>query len=494
MEWIVSLTPEAATEPMAALSKPPDGASIAELRLDLFPGIDVGAAIGACPLPILATLRSQAEGGKGPSDRAARAEIISAARNAGASLLDLEFARDADLANELGLSPEQIVMSWHDPDGTPDGLADITGQMLQSSARWVKVVPTANSLAGLLKVLELQRQINSGRRQDRRLMTFAMGTVGLASRYLAPLLGPPITFAAWRDDAPAAPGQLSIAQIDWVSGHLNGPPQRLYGVVGANVSGSLSPALHAAGYRGLDLPYLLLPISVPDPIEVSDLFGPLGTTPLDRVGLECRGWAVTTPYKREAAAAADQHAPRVLRAGAANTLIVGEQHVVAENTDADGVVGSLISLGFDPQGRTAVIQGTGGAARGAAVGLYLAGANVVLRGRAADRSRSVAEDVGVSWCGPDDPAPVGSILVNATPVGRQPGKDGPFSDKEINEAVAVVDMVYGPQTTKLAARARELELPLADGLDVLLHQGIAQFAAFTQMVPPKDAMREALNR
>jgi shikimate 5-dehydrogenase len=28
---------------------------------------------------------------------------------------------------------------------------------------------------------------------------------------------------------------------------------------------------------------------------------------------------------------------------------------------------------------------------------------------------------------------------------------------------------------------------------VLLHQGIAQFAAFTQRVPPKDAMRAALH-
>ena len=53
-------------------------------------------------------------------------------------------------------------------------------------------------------------------------------------------------------------------------------------------------------------------------------------------------------------------------------------------------------------------------------------------------------------------------------------------------------MVYGPHTTRLVARARDRELPVADGREVLLHQGIAQFAAFTQKVPPKEAMREAL--
>jgi shikimate 5-dehydrogenase len=184
----------------------------------------------------------------------------------------------------------------------------------------------------------------------------------------------------------------------------------------------------------------------------------------------------------------------VLRAGAANTLILGENHVIAENTDADGVVGSLVSLGIESPGRAAIVQGTGGAARGAAIGLHLAGANVVLRGRSAERTRQTAEAMEVGWCGPGDPAPEGTILVNATPAGREPEDAPPFSVEEIEGASAVVDMVYAEHTTELVARARELELPVADGREVLLHQGIAQFAAFTQKVPPKEAMRNALKR
>ena len=37
MDWIVSLTPEVADDPLAALASPPEGASVIELRLDLFP-------------------------------------------------------------------------------------------------------------------------------------------------------------------------------------------------------------------------------------------------------------------------------------------------------------------------------------------------------------------------------------------------------------------------------------------------------------------------
>ena len=494
MDWIVSLTPEAAADPIAALAKPPTGASIVELRLDRFPGIDVAAAIGACPLPVLATLRSQSEGGEGPDDATNRAEMIGAARDAGAALLDLEFERDKSLVRQLGLSPEQTILSWHDPHGTPDHLSEVVGQMIEARACWIKVVPTANSVEDLVSVLALHGQFNSDRMRDRRLLTFAMAAPGLASRYLAPLLGPPIGYAAWSDDCPAAPGQLSINRTEAVIGHLHGPPLQLYGVVGGDVSGSLSPTLHSAGYQELNLPYLLVPVSVPDSSELVELFGPQGTTPFDRIGLDARGWAVTTPYKEEAAAAADQHAPRVLRAGAANTLILGEQQVMAENTDADGVVGSLVNLGFDPRGRTAVVQGTGGAARGAAVGLYLAGADVVLRGRSAERTRETAEAMEIGWCEPTDKAPDGAILVNATPVGRDAGEAGPFDEKEIAGAAAVVDMVYGGHTTDLITRAREFDLPAADGREVLLHQGIAQFAAFTQRVPPKDAMRAALKR
>ena len=494
MDWIVSLTPEVSKDPLEAIARPPEGASIVELRADLFPGIDLRTAIGACPLPVLVTLRSSAEGGRGPIDGSERRAVIEGAREAGAALIDLEHERDGHLTQALGLAPEQVVLSWHDMNGTPEDLGEIAGRMLESPARWVKVVPTVNSVSDLVSVLALHGEFNDGQRQRRRLLTFAMGGPGSASRYLAPLLGPSLSFAAWSEGAEAAPGQLTIAQTMAVISHLNGPPQRLYGVVGSDVSRSLSPALHAAAYRALDLPYLMLPISTPDVAELAELFVPRGDTCFDRIGLPAFGWAVTTPYKDEAAAAADLAAPRVQRAGAANTLVLGDGKVVAENTDADGIVGSLMTLGIDPVGRRAVVQGTGGAARGAAVGLHLAGADVVVRSRSDEQAKATAERIGVDWCTeggiPDDAV----ILVNATPLGRQPDEPCPFSEAEISGAAAVVDMVYGDNDTTLVARARELGLAVADGREVLLHQGFAQFAAFTQTVPPKDAMRAALAR
>jgi len=115
MDWIVSLTPEVSEDPLEVTAHPPEGASIVELRADLFPGADLRAAISACPLPVLVTLRSSAEGGRGPTDPDERTAVLEAAREAGAALIDLEHERDGHLMQSLGLAPEQVVLSWHDP-------------------------------------------------------------------------------------------------------------------------------------------------------------------------------------------------------------------------------------------------------------------------------------------------------------------------------------------------------------------------------------------
>ncbi len=492
MDWIVSLTPGVSDDPLTALAAPPDGAGVVELRLDLFPGIDVRAAIAACPLPVLATLRSEAEGGLGPDDAATRADILSDARDRGAALVDLEHARDAALIDELGLAPEQVVLSWHDPRATPDDLETVVAALHESRARIVKAVPTAHSLADLERVLALHPRFNHRRSHNRRLITFAMGPVGLASRYLAPLLGPPLSFAAWRDDAAAAPGQRSISRLEAAMGHLQGAPQRIYGVVGADAGHSLSPELHGAAYRAAELPYLFLPISVPDERELVQSFAPLGGTFFDRVGLAAHGWAVTTPYKYAAAAAAEIVAPRVRRCGAANTLVLREAAIAADNTDADGAVGSLSALGIEPRGVNAVVQGTGGAARGAAIGLFLAGAEVFFRGRDADRTRTAAAELEVGALDPGALPPGQVILVNATPLGSNPDDPPPFSEADFDDAVGAVDLVYGPQETAFITAAKASRTPWADGREFLAQQGFAQFAAFTGKLPPKEAMRAAV--
>ena len=492
MDLILTLTPAAAPDPFAALAHPPTAATLVELRADLLPGLDLRRAVRECPLPLLVTLRSTAEGGRGPDDPFLRRGVLTAARDAGAALLDLEAARDAHLLDELGLEPERVVLSWHDPVGTPADLEARVERLLAAPVRWVKAVPTALRLADLERVLALHGAGNPGRAERRRLITFAMGAVGIPSRYLAPLLGPPLAFAAWNPGAAAAPGQLTAEQLLAVAGHLSGPPQRLFGVVGADTSRSLSPAMHGAGYRAAGLHHLLLPFSVPDPTELGRLIAPPGRGLPGRLGLTLAGLAVTSPYKGDAARMATRRSPRAESAQSANTLLFRDGQILADTTDGDGVVAALKGAGVDPCGLTALVQGTGGAGRAAALGLHLAGATVMLRGRDEALTRATAARLGVEACAPGS-APLGvALLVNATPLGSAVGDPSPFSADELAPARAVVDLTYADQPSALARLAGELSVPLVDGRAVLLHQGLAQFAAFTARVPPRDAMRAAL--
>jgi 3-dehydroquinate dehydratase/shikimate dehydrogenase len=491
VEYLTSLTRDPEIDLREALLSPPAGATMVELRIDLYPDVDLRSLISASPLPTLVTLRSAAEGGHGTIDPNHRKSTLLAAREAGATLLDLEFARDLHLFAELGLAPEHVVLSWHDASATPADLADTTTAMLDATPGLVKVVPTARRLEDVERVLRLYEAPPSDRR---RLLAWAMGPVGVASRYLAPLLGAPLAFTSWDESSPAAPGQLTIDRLTAVTGHLDGPPKRLYGVVGSDVSDSLSPRLHSTGYRAHRLPYLFVPVSVAAESELDGLFTVEGSTIFDRVGIAVAGWAVTTPFKRRAASAATHSAPRVRRAEAANTLILRRRQIVAENTDADGIVGSLTSRGIDPRGVVAVVQGTGGAARGAAVGLDLAGATVVLRGRDAQHTAATAHDLGVGSCRLGDLPPDAALLVNATPLGSSTRDPSPFSRDEVARACAVLDMVYADHPTALELAAGDCEVPLIDGREILLHQGIAQFAAFTGLIPPKEEMRTAIRR
>ncbi len=490
MQWIVSLTPECGEDPIALLANPPEGAAIVEIRLDLFPGLEPSAAVAAAPLPLLLTLRSTAEGGRGPDDPGQRREILRKALMAAPAMIDLEFQRDRSLIREFGLSPERYMLSFHDPESVPGNIEDIAREMLECPAALIKIITSPSGIRDLEKTLALFNPEQKRTARDAgRLIAFGMGTVGLPTRFLSPLLGAPLGFTSWRHGASAAPGQKTLREMEAVCGHLSGPPRRIFGVVGSDVSTSLSPILHAAAYRELGIPDLFLPISLSDPSDLDEIFRPEGETAFDRLNLPVGGWAVTRPYKEIAARSADFPAPRVRRSGAANTLILKKDRIIAENTDADGVTASLKAAGIGIEGARVLIQGSGGASRGAAVGLDLAGAEVYLRGRDPEKCAGIAENLKIQS------APEGldaEILINATPLGSGGDDPLPFSEDEIRGAEAVLDMVYGTEKTSLIRLAQSLEKTTVDGRTMLAYQGMAQFAAFETRIPPKRAMLEAL--
>jgi shikimate dehydrogenase len=250
----------------------------------------------------------------------------------------------------------------------------------------------------------------------------------------------------------------------------------LTGVLGFPVAHSRSPAMMAAAFAelGLDWRYVKLPVP---PERFAETARALP-------GSGFRGANVTIPHKLAAHDLADESTPAAAAIGAANTLSFEDGRVLAENTDAGGL---LDALGEDVRGRRALVLGAGGAGRAAVWALRDAGAEVAVWNRTPDRARELAAEMGVADA--ERPSSPADVLVNATSVGLH-GEDLP-AELGVAPAGVVVDLVYGDEPTALCRWAEASGARVVDGLEVLVRQGARSLERWTGRTAPLEAMRRA---
>lgn len=262
------------------------------------------------------------------------------------------------------------------------------------------------------------------------------------------------------------------------------------GIVGRPVTHSLSPVLHNAWIAAAGLNAAYVPLS-PTAGGFTALANGLR-------GAVIRGVNVTIPFKEDALACADEASERARLAGASNLLLFRDDgSIFADNTDGVGMLSALAiqAPGFDPRAGPAVILGAGGAARGAAAALVLAGApDIRIVNRTADRAFALAADVGGAVRAADLKVALdgANVIINATSLGLN-GGPGPEADlATAPDAAVVLDMVYKPLRTEFIARAQARGLRTVDGLEMLIRQAIPSFEAFFGVSPPADIDVRAL--
>jgi shikimate dehydrogenase len=202
------------------------------------------------------------------------------------------------------------------------------------------------------------------------------------------------------------------------------------------------------------------------------------------------GANVTVPHKGAALALADTLSETAREIGAANTLSFADDEILADNTDAAGL---LAALPDSPKGRSALVLGAGGAARAVVWALVREGAEVGVWNRTALRSRHLCEELGGTPA--DDPDAAGyELIVNATSVGldgEDPFEQLPLRAEGFAAGQVVVDLVYGAGPTALLTAAAGSGATTVDGIEVLVRQGALSFRIWTGVEPPLDAMRAA---
>jgi shikimate dehydrogenase len=247
-----------------------------------------------------------------------------------------------------------------------------------------------------------------------------------------------------------------------------GSPAARVAVLGSPIAHSLSPALHRAAYDVLGLDWAYEAVDVPE--------GALGAF-LETLDSSWRGLSLTMPLKREVLPMLDDRAELVDVVGAANTVLIDGGRLRGFNTDVAGIVEAL--AGHDvAHVRTAHILGMGAtAASTLAAVARLGGERVIVTGRRDDdeelRRLAGGFDLALRFRAPGAPAPADvDLLVNTIPgdVADVPGVD---------DAGAFLEVIYERWPSPRAARWLDAGRPVASGLEMLLHQAIAQVRIFT---------------
>ena len=279
--------------------------------------------------------------------------------------------------------------------------------------------------------------------------------------------------------------------IDFVRGTT-----KTFMLFGSPVEHSFSPILQntVAAAAGIESVYTAM--------HVTDL----GSAVKGAYAMGVRGINITVPFKEEVIrylCGVDERAKAI---GAVNTLKFTGEGYYGCNTDIMGLSMSLKLRGIDIKGKTVVILGAGGAAKAAAaMALGEKCGRLYIINRTAAKAEELKSRMsrfygGDIICGDYDSLKniEGKIImIQTTSVGMGKGVwKSPIEYTEIFEHTeALVDIVYNPLKTKIMAEAEKYGVKCANGLDMLIYQGIASFEIWNDIKisdETKLALRDSL--
>jgi 3-dehydroquinate dehydratase/shikimate dehydrogenase len=480
------------------------GADLVELRLDVVTDASVVKFLADSSVaPLVLTCRPTWEGGHSEQSDGARVGMLTVQTDRARHYVDVELETLKRSPVVIGIMPRLLIVSSHHFVARPLRLYNLIEELNASPALVVKVAWMARSIRENIEAFEILQS------RQKPTIALCMGEAGLLSRVLAKKFGAFLTYAAVRPSEVTAPGQPTIEQFKrlyrWDAIR---PDTRVYGVVGAPIAHSLSPAVHNAAFDATGENAVYLPMLVQPGYESFKAFMEefLAFKPLD-----LRGLSVTIPHKENALRYLIERGARVdplaRDIGAVNTIQVeasGQLH--GFNTDHGAIIETIcgamnIQPGDLADKRIAVI-GAGGTARTAVAAMAGLGATVVVYNRTKETAEKLAQDFDGktgkvvaarmeklcdSCC---------HLFINATPVGMHPNVDeSPLGERlpEFTPDTLVFDTIYNPAKTKLLQQVEQAGAKTVGGMDMFLRQAAKQFEIWTGKPPPIAVMRSALS-
>lgn len=259
--------------------------------------------------------------------------------------------------------------------------------------------------------------------------------------------------------------------------------RRLFAVLGEQVQTSLSPRLHAAAARAMDIDLAYVPVVCRDEAHFRRAVGALAE-------LGAAGANVTMPYKQAALALCVEVTEAARAIGAVNTLTFSADGLLSgANTDGPALVRLFACLPPDRLARVQIL-GAGGAARSVAWALAEVGAAEVHVA-----ARRHAEDVATRFGargGPLTQVEAATLVVSTLPGEPEVARTALREWVDRSGRPHIYDLAYGTaeRPSALVTEARAEGLTAADGRGMLVEQAALALSRWTGQ--PVEPLRRAM--
>ncbi len=247
-------------------------------------------------------------------------------------------------------------------------------------------------------------------------------------------------------------------------------PEKLYGLLGYPLVHSFSQNYFNQKFESENIDAEYINFEIPD-------VGMLMEVVAENENLN--GLNVTIPYKEQVIPFLDEIDPAASEVGAVNVIkfIRGKDglRLKGYNSDIIGFTDSIKSL-LKPHHQSALVLGTGGAAKAVSYSLRKLGLEVQLVSRRKSANTLVYEELT------KNDLKTHKVIVNTTPLGMYPNVDTcpdiPY--RYLTPQHLCYDLIYNPDETLFLKNSRQAGAQVKNGLEMLLLQAFASYSIWNQ--------------
>ena len=274
----------------------------------------------------------------------------------------------------------------------------------------------------------------------------------------------------------------------------------LIGLIGHPIKHSYSPFIQNFALEQMNLDYVYLPFDVPSENLKAAVNGVLA--------LGLKGLNVTLPHKEKIIKFLDEVSEEASIIGAINTIVNDHGKLMGYNTDAFGILETLLPFKEKISGAKATVIGAGGSARAVIYTLlrYFKPEEINIINRTQQKADTLANDFSLKMrydlfhtfelFPPDNVGTLrdSKLIVNATTIGMYPEIEDTITDIDdsFNEDQIVFDLIYNPTKTKFLKTAEMQGAKVVGGLKMLIAQAAKSFKLWTGLDMPVEVIADSL--